>query len=184
MKRLLLLALLLTPALTANATTIEITSGRVQMTQLMGFWTCAEIIGGACVTSGLLMPPLDGTTTLSQWEILPTSPTASLVLNFVYTPIDFNDTPEDLFGKPPVAVPFTMTGLWTLKNGGEFDLAGQGTLHCCTEPYHDGFPLIAVRFIFGPAEVTPPVPAPEPQPLLLLGLSLPLILMFRRRDSA
>ena len=174
----LLLMLLATPA---AATTLNITTGSVGMSQDALFDTCASVFSLiTCRTSTPLLWPafLDGTTTVPL-AVPSYNSTYNLVMNFVYAPVNWDPDHTDNRWGPTIREPFTMTGTWLKDDGILYDLTGQGTLFCCTHDFH-GFPFINVGFLFEPVPTT----TPEPQTLLLVGLGLPMIVLLAKRLRA
>jgi hypothetical protein len=186
-------------SVTAEATTIEVTNGRVSMFELGLFDTCFFTSGPALMVnicnpgSRQLMPPL-GAVTMTRFAAdraiidgvryngpPPIGPPPFGVLpfnlNMAFLHLPVSDGPL-------TTVPFTMTGTLGLLDPVTndpivFDLVGRGTLRCCRQPDPTGgsFQLVAVEFDFEPG----PASVAEPSSMMLLVAAWPLLRFGCRR---
>jgi hypothetical protein len=180
----------------ADATTIEITEGRVYTDQFTLGDVCVTIpspainacsLGGGINSPQLYIPRvlIDGVSYDGPENNVPLGMRRNnLIMRFTYQPIP-PQTPSftvPYFVPEPVSTPFTMTGTLALLDPATtgqivFDLIGAGSFTCCYRPDTlSGFPLTHSEFNF--------TSVPEPSSALLLAVPIVLLLMNKRWGDA
>lgn len=181
-------------SLPAHADTLTFTTGQVVMvgpqfdTCASGFITVTCQIGG-----GALLPPLDGTTTLS-FDLPYPNPTSNLILNFVYDAVKWDALRLPIQSAPDIEQPFSMYGTWLREDGRIDDVVGYGTMLCCSGVVTSGkrpVERIDVRFVFEEGyahslthgwvggEWVEYGTVPEPATIVLVGVGLLMLVWVR-----